>query len=60
MTKKSITKKAKKLLTHKQMVEKMLENSTVKFEVGKLNGEEFAILDETLAARKVAGLSQAQ
>ncbi|WP_216167750.1 helix-turn-helix domain-containing protein [Polynucleobacter finlandensis] len=42
------------------MVAKMLKNSAVKAEVDKLNREEFAILDEILAARKEAGLSQAQ
>ena len=42
------------------MVAKMLRNSAVKAEVDKLNSEEFAILDEILAARKEAGLSQAQ
>jgi Arc/MetJ family transcription regulator len=42
----------KYLLTHKQMVNKMLKNSAVKAEVDKLNREEFAILDEILAARK--------
>jgi DNA-binding transcriptional regulator YiaG len=43
-----------------QMVKKMLKNPAVKAEVDKLNREEFAILDEILAARKQAGLSQAQ
>ena len=60
MTTKSIAKKTTKTLTHKQMVGKMLKNATVKAEVDKLNREEFAILDEILAARKAAGLSQAQ
>ena len=45
---------------HAQMVEKLLKNPAVKAEVDKLNREEFAILDEILAARKQAGLSQAQ
>ncbi|WP_409529277.1 helix-turn-helix domain-containing protein [Zwartia sp.] len=49
-----------KTLTHKQMVKKMLKSPAVKVEVEKLNREEFAILDEILAARKEAGLSQAQ
>ena len=49
-----------KILTHKQMVNKMLKNPAVKAEVEKLNREGFAILDEILAARKEAGLSQAQ
>ena len=42
------------------MVKKMLKNPALKAEVDKLNREEFAILDEILAARKQAGLSQAQ
>jgi ribonuclease HII len=36
------------LLTHQQMISKMLKNSTVKAEVDKLNLEEFAILNEIL------------
>lgn len=55
-----MTTKVTKILTHKQMVNKMLKNPAVKAEVEKLNREEFAILDEILAARKEAGLSQAQ
>jgi ribosome-binding protein aMBF1 (putative translation factor) len=47
-------------LTHAQMVKKMLKNPAAKAEVDKLNREEFAILDESLAARKQSGLSQAQ
>ena len=42
------------------MVDKLLKNPAVKTEVEKLNREEFAILDQILAARKAAGLSQAQ
>jgi DNA-binding XRE family transcriptional regulator len=49
-----------KTQAHKQMVSKMLKNSAVKAEVDKLNREEFAILDEILAARKESGLTQAQ
>ena len=49
-----------KTLTHKQLVSKMLKNPTVKAEVARLNREEFAILDEILAARKESGLTQAQ
>jgi len=52
--------KTTKPLSHKQMVNKMLKNPAVKSEVERLNREEFAILDEILAARKAAGLSQAQ
>ena len=55
-----LTKKANKRMTHKQMVKKMLKNPAVKAEVDKLNREEFAILDEILAARKQAGLFQTQ
>ena len=55
-----MTKKLTKPLTHEQMVKKMLKNPAVKAEVDKLNREELAILDEILAARKQAGLSQAQ
>lgn len=42
------------------MVKNMLKNPAVKAEVDKLNREEFAILEEILAARKQTGLSQAQ
>jgi DNA-binding XRE family transcriptional regulator len=55
-----MTTKTTKTLTHKKMVSKMLKNSAVKAEVDKLNREEFAILDEILAARKESGLTQAQ
>jgi len=55
-----MTIKKTKLLSHKQMVNKMLKDPAVKTEVTKLNREEFAILDEILAARKKAGLSQAE
>jgi DNA-binding XRE family transcriptional regulator len=49
-----------KTLTHKQLVSKMLKNPPIKAEVARLNREEFAILDEILAARKESGLTQAQ
>jgi DNA-binding XRE family transcriptional regulator len=55
-----MTTKTTHTLTHKQMVSKMLKNSAIKAEVDKLNREEFAILDEILAARKESGLTQAQ
>ena len=55
-----MTTKLTQPLTHAQMVKKMLKNLAVKAEVDKLNREELAILDEILAARKQAGLSQAQ
>jgi DNA-binding XRE family transcriptional regulator len=49
-----------KTLPHKKLVSKMLKNPAVKAEVVRLNREEFAILDEILAARKESGLTQAQ
>lgn len=51
-----MTTNTTKILTHKQMVNKMLKNSAVKAEVEKLNREEFAILDEALAAKRAAAL----
>jgi hypothetical protein len=56
---KASAKKTFKPLTHKQMVNKMLEKPAVKAEVNKLNREDFAILDEIFATRKEASLSQA-
>ena len=55
-----MTTKLIKPLLHEQMVKNVLKNPAVKAEVDRLNREEFAILDEILAARKQAGLSQAQ
>jgi len=52
--------KKTRMLTHKQMVTKMLKKPSVKAKVEELNRTEFAILDEILAARKAAGLTQAQ
>jgi len=49
-----------KTMTHEELVAKMLENPAVRIEHERLNREEFAILDEILAARRAAGLSQAQ
>lgn len=54
------TQKKTKMLTHKQMVNKMMKNPAVKTAVKELDRTEFAILDEILAARKEAGLTQAQ
>jgi predicted transcriptional regulator len=48
------------MLTHDQLVRKMLQKPAVKKAVDELNRTEFAILDEILAARKAAGLTQAQ
>ena len=52
--------KTEPLLTHAQLKAKMLENPLARAEYERLNREEFAILDEMLAARRSAGLSQAQ
>lgn len=52
--------KTEPLLTHDQLKAKMLENPLAHAEYERLNREEFAILDEMLAARRSAGLSQAQ
>lgn len=52
--------KIKKTATHQQLVRKMLKNPAVKADVKKLNREEFVLLDQILAARKEAGLTQAQ
>ena len=52
--------KKTRILTHKQMVTKMLKKPSVKAKVEELNRTEFSILDEILAARKAAGLTQAQ
>ena len=56
-----ITMKTKsKTVTHEQVVEKMIKKPAVKLAADELNQAEFAILDEILAARKAAGLTQAQ
>jgi len=49
-----------KIMTHEQMVARMLNNPAVQAEHERLNKEEFAILDEILAARRAAGLTQSQ
>lgn len=54
------TQKKTKMLTHEQMVSKMLKRPGVKAAVEELNRTEFAILDELLSARKAAGLTQSQ
>ena len=62
MKTKTVTAKAvkTKTLTHQQMVAKMLKDPAVRAEHERLNREEFAILDEILATRREAGLTQAQ
>jgi len=52
--------KKTKILTHKELVRKMLKEPAVKEAVNELNRTEFLILDEILAARKEAGLTQAE
>ena len=54
------TKIKPKMFTHDQLVKKMVKKPSVKAAVDELNRTEFAILDEILAARKAAGLTQAQ
>lgn len=48
------------IMTHEQMVARMLKNPAVCAEHERLNRKEFAIPDEILAARREAGLSQEQ
>jgi len=48
------------MLTHEQLVARMLKNRAVRTEHERLEREEFALLDEMLAARRAAGLTQAQ
>ncbi len=47
------------MLTHKEMVDKMLEEPAVRAEYDA-QAEEFALLDELLRARRRAGLTQAE
>lgn len=54
------TERKQPTMTHAQMVSKMLEDPEVRAEYERLNREEFALLDEMLAARRAAGLTQAQ
>jgi DNA-binding XRE family transcriptional regulator len=54
------TKMKSKMLTHDQLVAKMLKKPGVREAVDELNRTEFAILDEILTARMAAGLTQAQ
>ncbi len=51
--------KVKSVLTHVELKANMLDNPAVRAEYERLNREEFAMLDEMLAARRAAGLSQA-
>ncbi len=47
------------MMTHRNLVKKMLKSPTVKAEYDS-QGEEFALLDELLSARRRAGLTQAE
>lgn len=46
--------------THEEMIEIMLSNPAVRAEVERLEREEMPMLDAILAARKEAGLTQAE
>lgn len=48
------------MLTHKEFKAEMMKKSGVRTEVERLEREEMPMLDEILAARKAAGLTQAQ
>jgi DNA-binding XRE family transcriptional regulator len=48
------------MLTHSELKAKALEDPEARAEYERLNREEFALLDEMLAARHAAGLTQAQ
>ena len=48
------------MLTHAELKAKALQSAEVRAEYERLNREEFALLDEMLAARRAAGLTQAQ
>lgn len=46
--------------THEKMVAKWMQDPAVRAEVARLEREEMSMFDEILAARKEAGLTQAQ
>ncbi|MBU0501374.1 MAG: helix-turn-helix domain-containing protein [Gammaproteobacteria bacterium] len=48
------------MLTHEEMVAKMLEDPAVRAEYERIEREEMPMFDAILAARKAAGLTQAQ
>ncbi len=48
------------MLTHQQMLEKMLQDPAVRAEVERLERDEMPMLDAILKARSEAGLTQAQ
>lgn len=47
------------MLTHEELKKQLLSDDEVKQEYARLNGEEFALLDQFLAARRAAGMTQA-
>ena len=55
------TKRTPPSMTHEELVARMLENENVRREYERLeNSGEFKLLDEILAARQSAGLTQEQ
>lgn len=48
------------MLTHEELVDKLMERPGVRREVERLEREELSLLDLLLKARRDAGLSQAQ
>jgi ribosome-binding protein aMBF1 (putative translation factor) len=48
------------MATYRELRERALADKEVRDEYERLNREEFALLDQMLAARREAGLSQAQ
>jgi ribosome-binding protein aMBF1 (putative translation factor) len=48
------------MATYRELRERVLADPEVRAEYDRLNREEFALLDQMLAARREAGLSQAQ
>ena len=51
---------SEKMLTHEELVAKLMERPAVRAEVERLEREEMPMLDAILKARKEAGLTQAQ
>lgn len=48
------------MLTHEQMIEKMMQNPAVRAEYERIEREEMPMLDAILKARTEAGMTQAQ
>lgn len=48
------------MLTHEQMIEKMMQNPAVRAEYERIEREEMPMLDAILKARAEAGMTQAQ